>query len=178
MDESNWDQSIRRMQDDIRQAQESGDHEAARKLQDGFVKYECMDAGLQLLRNKGRLDYCEEVAARAEKVSPGFAKTLKKAVAKYRELEKTRKPYDYQGMLRKMDEDVKRAEQRGDHETARVLRDRYVEFECMNKAMKRMPDMQQQITHYEGIAARVELINPAIAKTLREAAARLRATVQ
>ena len=173
--ESGWGRSIRKMRDDIKQAQESGDHTLARRLQDKFTRYECMDAFIQMFRNKGRLDYYEEVAGRAEKTSPELAKMLKNAVSMHRELEKTRKPYDYRGMLCKMDDDVRRAERRGDHVTARRLRDKYVEFECMNEAVEKMPSMQQQITHYEGIAVRVERINPNIAKTLREATARLRA---
>ena len=42
-DESGWDQLIRKMRDDIRLAQERDDQVTARRLQDEFVEYECMD---------------------------------------------------------------------------------------------------------------------------------------
>ena len=176
-DGTGWDRLVHKMRDDIRQAQESGDHAAACRLQDEFVEYECMDACIQLFRDGGRLDYYEEVAGRAEKTSPEFAKTLKNAVESRRDLERSCKPYDYGDMLRKIDKDAERAERRGDHAAACRLRDEYVEFECMNKALEKMPNVRQQITHYGEVADRIERINPSIAKTLRKAATRLRAVL-
>ena len=173
-DVSDWDRLMHKRRDDIKQAEERGDHAMVSRLRDEHIEYECMDACIQMFRDGGRLDYYEEVAGRAEKVSPEFAKMLKTAVAKRRNLEKTRKPYDYKGTLRKMEEEVRCAEQSGDHAMVSRLRDEHIEFQCMNEALVNLPNRRQQITHYEGVAERVERVNPEFAKTLRKAAARLR----
>ena len=99
-DESGWDRLIRRMKDDIRQAQEGA---IRRRHADSKTGSPNTSARMHTFGCSVTGGGRTKVAGRAGKTNPELTKTLKDAAAKHGELEQACEPYDCQDMLRKTD---------------------------------------------------------------------------
>lgn len=68
-----WVAEMKSKRDDIKRAEQSGDHVLVAKLQDEYAELECMDACVRILNDYRSLDRYEKIAKRAEHISPRFS---------------------------------------------------------------------------------------------------------
>ncbi len=138
--------------DDIRRAEQNGNHTIITKLQDEYAELECMDACVRILSDRGPLDRYEEIAKRAEHASPWFAGALMRSVEQLRVLDR---PCFYEAEMRAVKEKIGRADGR---ELVKLQKE-YAELECMDACVRILSD-RGPLDRYEEIAKRNEHISP------------------